>query len=191
MSRLPMIEQYRERALDQAGLLAALALAHVDEPSILPALWERQDRQLHELLHAFAFTARKLIEACKREGFESSRYSGRPTVWCPRLGSEDQFDFATMSLVEILGRVIHSDELSIERAYRPRQDGSPEPGKSAWAFRVASDRDPPGTANLVYTEFLVTEFLHFDEQLRADIHRARLREAWTETDVRNGGPKPI
>ena len=68
--RLEAIKRYREQALDRAAVIAALALARVEEYE-LGELADRQDAQLAELLHDFAFRLRKLAELAKREQFAS------------------------------------------------------------------------------------------------------------------------
>lgn len=174
MSRLPVIVRYRERALDQAAIVSALALARMDEPGELAELTGRQDAQLVDLLHDFAFTGRKLIEATKRDAMGCAEYATRTTLFCGKESEEENWDIKMFSLLEVFGRMIHSDHLSIARAHVPTASGAPAPGASAWAFRVSSDRDRAGEWNFVYIEFLITEFLKFDELLRHDIRLAEI-----------------
>jgi hypothetical protein len=169
VTRIPSIEHYLERALDKASLIAALATARSDEPSATERLAERQDAQLGEILHEFAFVGRKLIELAEREKLPAAKYALDPTVACAREGSSDDFPLVTMSLRDIFGRLIHSDRFKVDRAQVPAPDGNLTSGKAAWAFSVASDRDKHGAGTFVFIEFLLGEFLAFEEQLRRDL----------------------
>ncbi len=179
MTRLASIVRYREKAMDKAALVSALSHARLDEPSALAEFASRQDAQLIDLLHDWAFVSRKLIEATGREQMRCHAYAKRTTVFCGAENEHDDSGIVWFSLIDLFGRMIHSDHLSIDRARVPTQDGSHARGESAWAFRVASDRDKPGHVNFVYLEFLLSEFLTFDEQLRHDLRLAEIREANT------------
>lgn len=178
MSRIARIERYREKTLDLAALVAALSTARSDEQSNLSELDQRQDAQLHDLIHDFAFNARKVIELVGREGLDSVKYAERTSVFCGEENDADPEDWPIkmLSLRQVCGRIIHSDHLSIERAHIPSQDGDLSKGRAAWAFRVASDRDPPGTSIFVYLEFLLSDMMVFDEHLSGDLKWARARE---------------
>ncbi len=161
MTRIPRIERYREKALDLVALVAALSTARLDEPSNLSELAQRQDAQLQDLLHDLAFNGRKLLELVTREELQSIKYADRTAVFCAEERNDEaaeDWPLRMMSLRQICGRIIHSDHLSIERANVPTPDGSLAKGESAWAFRVSSDKDPPGTTIFVYLEFFLTEW---------------------------------
>ena len=59
------LSRYHEQALNAAALISALATSHIDEDSRLRGLLQRQDLLLHDLLHDFAYKARKTIELAK------------------------------------------------------------------------------------------------------------------------------
>lgn len=179
MSRIASIERYREKTLDLAALVAALSTARLDEVGKLGELAERKDAQLHDLIHDLAFNARKLIELVGRENLASVKYSDRTAIFC---GQEDDsapedWPIVMMSLRQVCGRIIHSDQFTIERAQIPSQDGNLSPGEASWAFRVSSDRDPPGTTLFVYLEFLLSELIVFDEHLSRDLQLVGLRDS--------------
>jgi hypothetical protein len=171
MNRISRITRYREQALDRAALIAALSSAHHDAAE-LNEFADRQDSQLQELVHEFAFGARKLVELVGREKLASAQYAERRTVTCTRSGpGPDDHDASTLSLREVLGRIIHSDVFEIQRAHVPQADGMPSPQPTAWGFDVASDKDPAGVSLFVFIEFMLTEFLTFDRLLRDELAR--------------------
>ena len=167
--RIEPIRRYREQALDRAAVVAALALARVDEHE-LGALADRQDAQLAELLHDFTFRLRKLIELVSREKLPSSQLAHRQTVVCSPEGSNSpELEIAMMSLNDVCGRVIHSDKFAVKRAHIPNADGDLTTGQAAWGFQVASDRDKGGRSNFIFIEFFLKDFLTFAEQLDHDL----------------------
>jgi len=171
MDRIARIVRYREQMLDRAAIIAALSSARHDAPE-LDELTERQDAQLHELVHEFAFGARKLVELVGRAGFPSGAYSAKRTVTCTQAGpGDDDMDLALLSLREVFGRIIHSDVFEIRRAHVPQSDGPPSVKPTAWGFDVASDKDAAGVTLFVFLEFALTEFLTFNRLLGEDIDR--------------------
>lgn len=177
MSRIASIERYREKTLDHAALVASLSAARLDEFGKLGELVDRKDAQLVDRIHELAFNGRKLIELVDRERFSSIQYADRTSVFC---GQEDKSDpedwpIAMMSLRQVCGRIIHSDHFEVERTHVPDQEGNLSKGKASWAFRVASDREPPGTTIFVYLEFFLSELMVFDEHLARDLHLFHLR----------------
>jgi len=172
MSRIPTMQHYLERALENASLVAALSSARSDLPSDLTKFAERQNVQLQDTLHDFAFNGRKLIEAAEREHLPSAAFATRKALACSREDDTEEYDEELLSLKDIFGRIIHSDRFSIDRSQVPAADGNLSSGESAWAFSVASDWDKKGSAIFVFIEFLLAEFLKFEEKLRRDIYRS-------------------
>jgi hypothetical protein len=171
MARTDRIRSYRERTLDLAALIAALASARADDEK-LERLAERQDAQLADLLHDFAFLGRKLIELTEREGLGAASRAKKKSLFCSREGpDEGDDDIAMLSIWDAFGRIIHSDTLVVKRGHVPQPDGNPHPIASAWGFNVTSDRDRPGTHHFVFIEFLLAEYLLFDDALQRDLAR--------------------
>jgi hypothetical protein len=169
--RIEAIRRYREQSLDRAAVIAALALARVDEYE-LGALADRQDAQLAELVHDFAFRLRKLIELAKREMLSSCELAYRETVPCsPEGGDTHDFKLTMMSLADVCGRVIHSDLFAVRRSQIPTVQGELTDGRAAWGFQVASDRDKGGRSHFIFIEFFLKDFLAFDELLANDLRR--------------------
>ena len=100
--RLEAIKRYREQALDRAAVIAALALARVEEYE-LGELADRQNAQLAELLHDFAFRLRKLAELAKREQFASVSLAQMDTVLC--FPDNDDIESLELSTMSSLGRL--------------------------------------------------------------------------------------
>lgn len=173
MSRRVLLERYRNQALDRAAVIAALSLVRIDEYG-LGALAERQDAQLEELLHDFAFRARKLIELTKRECLPSHNRAWLESIACSPVGTDAEEDLAGLSLWDVLNRVVHSDTFRIDRSKVPDVHGDFSLGSAAWGFEVTSERDRAGQRNFVFVEFFLKEFLAFDEALGRDLRRSDL-----------------
>ena len=169
MKRVRSINHYLERCYDTASLLAALSSAHTDHPSALSLFSERQDEQIIELLHEFAFYGRKLFELVKREGWSSAKHVHRVSAAAHVEIADGDVEDVDMSLWDVFGRLIHSDRVTIERSATPTADGNETIGESAWAFNVVSDKDKKGSSTLVFLEFLLGEFLEFERDLRRDL----------------------
>lgn len=168
--RVEAIKRYREQALDRAAVIAALALSRIDEYE-LEQLVDRQDAQLAELLHDFAFRLRKMMELAKREQFQSFALATRSTVVCfPDNDDLQSLGLTTMSLMDICGRIIHSDFFDIRRHQIPDKNGNLTSGRAAWGFAVASDRDKVHP-HFVFVEFFLQEFLAFERELARDLIR--------------------
>lgn len=171
--RLEAIKRYREQVLDRAAMIAALALVRVDEYE-LGELADRQDAQLAELLHDFAFRLRKLAELASREQFASVSVAKKKTVVSfPDTDDVASLELLTMSLWEVCGRIIHSDLFDIRRSQLPEKDGELTGGRAAWGFSVGSDFDKEHP-NFVFVEFLLKELLAFDTALDRDIRSHEL-----------------
>jgi hypothetical protein len=165
ISRIESIKRYRNKALDTAALIAALSTARALQPAY-DVLSERQDEQLHDLIHDFAFSARKLVELVNREQLSSAPYTTRTTLFCSKEGDpDDPLGITMFSLRDVFGRIIHSDAFKVERGHVPQPDGNPAPEKTAWGFYVRSDRDAEGQSHFIFIEFLLDEFLTFDREL--------------------------
>ena len=173
------IWRYREKALNAAALLAGLSTSRLEDSSRLHDLAERQDDLIGELLHDFAFSARKYLEQFGRAHAPVRAMAEMDSVACIKnLVAEpaeaDTGDFTTRSVFFLLGRVIHSESLEVERAstWVPRTD-PPVFMEHAWGFRVRSDHDVrDGTLYFVYIEFLIEQFISIDEHFVSQ--RARL-----------------
>jgi hypothetical protein len=73
-------------------------------------------------------------------------------------------DLAMYSIKFILDRIIHSQDLVVERAQVPSEiEGKTVYQEAAWAFAVRSDWDKPGIDHFVFIEFLLDDYLAFAE----------------------------
>ncbi len=165
------LSRYHEQALNAAALITALATSHLDEGSRLRDLLPRQDLLLHDLLHDFAYKARKTIEAAKNANLAVVDVVTRRSI----MGVPPSGKLATdqlYSLEFILGRVIHSLDLVIERAHVPSEVASVQVyQEAAWAFRVRSDFDPRPQTHLLFIEFVVEVYLVFAEGVQSYLDR--------------------
>jgi hypothetical protein len=166
------LSRYHEQALNAAALITALATSHLDEGSRLRDLLPRQDLLLHDLLHDFAYKARKTIEAAKNAKLPIVDIVTRRSIMgvppSGKLSTEELY-----SLEFILGRVIHSLDLAIERAHVPSYvAGIQVYQEAAWAFRVRSDFDPDPQGHLLFIEFVVEEYLMFAEGIQSYLDRS-------------------
>src|SRR6476469_4575410 len=116
MSRVRSINHYLERCYDTASLLAALSSARTDHPSTLSLFSERQDEQIVELLHEFAFNGRKLFELVKREGWASAKHVHRPSNAAHMELADGDLADTKLSIWDVFGRLIHSDRVTIDRS---------------------------------------------------------------------------
>lgn len=157
MSRVRSINHYLERCYDTASLLAALSSARTDHPSALSLFSERQNEQIVELLHEFAFNGRKLFELGKREGWASAKHAHRPSIAAHVELRDGDLTDAKLSVWDVFGRLIHSDRVTIDRSATPAPDGNETIGESAWAFNVVSDKDKNDSSVLVFLEYLLGE----------------------------------
>lgn len=171
--RLAAVIRYREQTLDDAALIAALATMHVEGDSKLRDLSTRQDDQLRDLLHDFAYKARKMFELAERAEIPLRAELTRKSI-PGHVDPEppDPSPLETYSLDFVLGRIIHSDVFRIERGLVPVVVGETVFSREApWAFTVSSDRDQSGTTHFIFVEFLVQRFLEIDEHLEQSITR--------------------
>jgi hypothetical protein len=164
MATLERITRYREQALDSAGLLAALATSRVEASSRLAELGARQDPLLHDLLHEFAFRARRYFELTQFEGIDIRTELEQASILgtSPDEGHDESDDW--YSLWFVLNRIIHSAALRIDRA--TTLDGPPDVvyQDRPWGFYVRSDRDAPGKEHFIFVEFLLERFVQIDEK---------------------------
>jgi hypothetical protein len=174
MSRNPQIEHYLERALDNTAIVAALSSARADSTPELEQLAERQDTALYDLIHEFAFNARKVIELVEREGLPSAAIVREGQVGCLRAdeGSEPDTE-CEISLKQIVNLIIHSDEFEIDRDHVPVPEGNESRTTAAWGFIVRSN-PPRGKRHFVWIAFMLAEFLRFEQHLRKDLPVLRL-----------------
>ena len=137
-----------------------------------PLFSERQDEQMVELLHEFAFNGRKLFELVKREGWASAKHAHRPSTAAHVELADGELADTKLSAWDVFGRLIHSDRVTIDRSATPAPDGNETIGESAWAFNVVSDKDKNGSSTFVFLEFLLGEFLDFDRDVRRDLKQS-------------------
>ena len=168
------VEQMRTSCLDRAAVIAALALARLDEHN-LAGLSSRQDEQLRDNLIDFAFRARKLIETLRRAECLSAESVHDPAIISSPAADGVFYPTKPPSFVDILGRMIHSDHFEICRAPLPLSMDTTTPGSSGWSFSVASDRDKNGARHVVFVEYLLRDFVEFDTSLGLDL---RLLRKW-------------
>jgi hypothetical protein len=149
---------YAEQALDLASIIVGLARSHIDPDSLLSVLSARRNRQLEDYLHEFAYSARKMLEAGKRTGFDR-RVSREKRILVHALPADEP---QTCDLEMLLGRIIHSAHFEIlqEALYYPQKDELP------WGFVVRSDRDAADGGFFVFTEFLMEEFIRVELRVR-------------------------
>ncbi len=169
MDAVARVRRYREQALNAAAIMAALATSRIDDHSALHALATRQDDLLSDLVHDFAFKARKLIELADQAGLALRELAERSSIAVTPQGDTIHADevMETCSLWFILGRIIHSRQFAIERVPVPMYVGeSVVYHKAPWGFVVQSDRDEPGQQHFVFLEFLLENFVDLDEQLQ-------------------------
>jgi hypothetical protein len=172
------VRHYREKALNSAAILAGLSTSRLESSSRLHELAERQDELIGQLLHDFAFTARKYLEQFGRILRPVRDAAELDAVACLKYleTRPDDPDCTTRSASFLLGRVIHSDWLEVERAstWVPKTDPAVFM-EHAWGFRVRSDHDQrENSYYFVYIEFLIERLLEIDEAFSPQ--RAHLSE---------------
>lgn len=167
-------ERLRSKCLELAATIASLALARLSEHD-LGALAVRQDEQLRDAIHDFAFRARKLIEIAKRAKCVGIDSVDLPSIVASSVDELSPRPGRPLSLVDVLGRIIHSDAFDVLRDRLPRESGECTAGSSGWAFVVASDRDRGNAGHLVFVEFFLRGYLEFDQALEHDL---RLMRTW-------------
>ena len=110
------IARYRDRATGDAALIAAVISARFELDDPLSAFRARHDDQLHDLLHSFAFNARKMIELARSISPQVSALANQEgitgfTIQARQIGQSKSYSF-----LFVLNRIIHSDALVISRA---------------------------------------------------------------------------
>jgi hypothetical protein len=179
MNATSNIRRLREQALNSAALITAISSSRLEADSPLRKLSVRQDEQLTELLHDFAFRARRLIELAKREGIpvneavERNSVAGVPGTDSPSEPVESEL-MRMYSVWFILNRVIHSDDFEVERAEVPLDSDQTIRHELPWGFRVRSDRDERGIHHFIFIEFLLNEFLAVDRMIESYLDRSNL-----------------
>lgn len=178
MDRTASIERYRQQALNAASLITAIASARVDARSRLTELSDRQDDQLLDLLHEFAFRARKLIELADRAGIPvlqvAKERSLPATTTDPRRASEEVEGLVLDSVWFVINKIIHSDSLKIQRSdVQLDGDYADISHRLPWGFEVSSDLDGPGASHFIFIEFLLEAFLHIDELIRRHLSHSK------------------
>jgi hypothetical protein len=165
----------REQALNAAAIVAAMATSTSESVKGFGVLSSRQDEQLTEFLHDFAFKARRYLDAAaKLIPLIAPRLTQRSIAGYPE--SEDEsasessdvldisVELTTYSLRFLFGRIIHSEDLRIHRSGPPMiQSRYTVPAGMPWGFTVRSDKDEGGPSHFVFIEFLLDAFLDVDE----------------------------
>jgi hypothetical protein len=173
MNRIAAIRHYRERALNSAALLAALEAARVDDRSPLRGLTDRQDALIEELLHEFAFSARKYIELADQAGIPMRTAALERSI--PGDLAPNAPDSSLIDLWWVIGRLIHSVRVAVRRSKTHVPDTDPPVfAEHAWAFDVQSDLDS-SMPHFIYLEFLLSRFVSIDEQFEAALNRLPFR----------------
>ena len=170
MDGVARVRHYREQALSAAAIIAARATSRVDGDSRLRSLEARQDDMLPDLVHDFAFKARKLIELAEQAGIAVRSLAEQSSIAGVPMGSSVHADevLETYSLWFILGRIIHSRQFAVERGNVPTNVGDTVIYHEApWGFVVQSDRDAPDRQHFVFIEFLLEQFLTLDQHLES------------------------
>lgn len=171
MDRIASIRRYREDALNATALMAAIASARFDQRGRLFSLSGRLDEQLEELLHDFAFRARKLIELSEAERFpikaiaEARIVPGmRHDELASAQGAED--DLPLYSLWYIMNRVIHSENFEVERTEVQLDGGHYDIfHELPWGFWVGSDKDGENIRHFIWLDFFLEQWLAIDEAI--------------------------
>ncbi len=167
-------DQYRSKAYEQASLILALATSRVGIESRLHHLAERQDEQLADLLHNFAYHTRKCFELASRIGFDQSKLYDRGIRAHKGVeGSEHEEEEQDVSIAFVLGRLIHSDFLKIHRDIEMAEGPVGSETARPWGFSVRSDRDEGGVYHFIFIEFLLEAFLPLHDQVATLISKKR------------------
>lgn len=171
-SRLAALKLNRDRALDGAALLGALAASHVPEASDQQLIRERLHAQIVAHLHDFAFASRRYIEQASRLGVDMRAMAEKKGVFAIRAIGGEEVDEQELykPFLWVVGRIIHSDTLEIE----DRQTVAPETDKSdvaslPWGFHVRSDRDDENETWFIFLEFFIDRFLQIDRNFESDV----------------------
>jgi hypothetical protein len=175
VERYANITKYRERALDAAALIAALTTSGTESRPLLAALVKRQDDQLHDLLHDFAYNARKVFDRARTARL--SLDADKPTVLAFTRGEGSGAGITQYSFRWVLGRIVHSEDLTIERSLEsearslgPLIEVSAELG---WGFVIQSDLDVRrNTRHFIFLEQFLGVFMALDRQLEIQLASA-------------------
>ena len=140
-STLASAVRHLERAFEAAAIVAAIVSAHVSDDSPFAQFRERQNELLRDVLHDFAFHARKSIEhASTADGSIRQAAQDKTVFGIKRSGAPSPTNFLgateAYSLFFVLGGLVYSDEFAI---VRERIDE--DPISVPWRFTVQSDRD--------------------------------------------------
>jgi hypothetical protein len=180
------IWRHHEASLEKASLLVALSRCRMTDREPLFELRARQGVQLIELLHEFCYHARKTIEIA--ETYKSGAINNAKTItmlgydeW-PQADldiGEDAVPLTDQSLWWLLGRVIHSQEITVH------EQQEAEVG-SKWAaapnitcywtptvLSVRSGFDGPDKRHYVYAERLVEAYCLMNNTLGEALEKAR------------------
>ena len=175
----PRLIQYREKALNAAALLAALSTVVPDRTSRTSKLADRQHVLIEELLHEFAYYARKYLEHLETAGYGVRAAADERRILSIRelvesddeTGVGDSASADWYSLTFVLGRIIHSQELVVQRGPVPVPNMDPPVFQNrAWGFLVRSDRDESSERHFVFVELLLGRFLEVTGPADCDGH---------------------
>ena len=166
-------------AADAAALLAALTRYRVTDREAMHALTTRQEYQLLDLLHTFAYNARRSIELA--DEYDGGLRDRAANFSLPGIGEseiqlgigEDAVPLTDQSLWWVLGRIIHSRELRVHALEDAEvgNRGRVSMYQTPVAFSVRSDHDKPGIVHFAKIERLLEAFLlltgRFENALKA------------------------
>lgn len=169
-----------DAAMNAAATIAAISRCTMTDREPLYPLVSRQELQLIDQLHGFAYNARRAIELA--DDYEKGILNHAKGINLPGFAEthatlrfdEEPEPLADRSLWWFLGRIVHSRELKIRPATRP-QVGSIWAGapnitvyQNAIALAVRSDYDEPDETHLAKIDELLQGFL----ALRTRLERA-------------------
>lgn len=142
-------------------MLAALVTSLLEPEDELTAFTPLQDVLIADLVHDFAYLARKTYEIAKRAGFPIRDALERESIACAGTSTDCPLYFRSLHF--ILDRLIHSDVFSVERGNVPIQigDDAVTYRRGAWGFTVGSERDR-GADHFVLSEIFLREYLVVD-----------------------------
>lgn len=166
------LRKYRDRAFDSAALIAAVAVARFPDASLLCAFRPRHDDLLGDLLHEFAFNARKAIELASLSDRDLRSLVGKDQIFgltSDTVAGRGSFirAAARYSLWFVLGRLIHSEDLSIVRAHVSVDDENEQlTHELPWMFTIQSDLDArDDRRHHIWVDELLEQYLSADKRI--------------------------
>jgi len=176
--------RHYEAAAEAAASLLALSRCRTTDREPAHALHLRQRLQLIDLLHTFAYNARRAIELA--EQLETGTISHAQSISVRPYGRvdieleimEDARPLADQSVWWILGRIIHARELNIHYLEDAEvgTEWAPKPHITVYsmpvAFSVRSDHDGPEERHFVLIAELLAAYLALRGRFVKAMHAA-------------------